>query len=1395
MPPNHGDTVTISRYETLNFMTLLDSNRVCNLSTPTEQSLWIIGENNGQYTIKSLSNGRYIAQGTSSTSEIILNYTPCYYQYNSTLKTLSIGNFRFNISNNLWHFGYQLKTNIYYNSYTRASNRTIESELPPLKVYNWNTISDTMLIHFIEMNSYTPLESVTYHTINDTTELPYSLSIADSWFTYQDSIFTLSPIAIPSGRTTLVELSVPNINKQQLMKVIQLGDPDSLQLIHRPGKFDPRFNAEGMQTVHEIEKTIYIKSNESRDLPLNQEGIYARLFLHNSNGVLPTGINTTNGYATANQKGIIYLKELPENITLHYNNLILPLQIGYENSHYLDLDLTGNQFKEPTLSNRTIYTVKDASEIAQRFIEANAIGNSNHYLENYSIVAPPGKTIHVITEYPFIGDQRNYYAYNQSNNIEAITEIIFSKESSILNQIETDSIQQWRITLPEEIESANYNIQGVLSDGTTVNIAQFRITTKPYNVIEDREGDALTTLESLKSNYEYVTGIWLDNNKENTPLAWNMSEMAYYYEPIIREDNKAKKNEYRLLREYQAGEHCIKDRYSIEHNDSNGFFCLFEKESEKRVIISKCFTLEHSCNTDSLWITLWIMPLTSDSETDIILNLEGLNKQTGSYETIAQYHCGYLNTPNSRWSEIGTQFPSHSDIYNNYRIQVISAGYNSNQGAIAIDQLAIYIPPTSVRAVSLQNACKGKDIQKGVIMKLDYNTLSEYSDNETLHFWQLGNERDDTYRDSLWSCSDTLQRRYPTFFNSSIDEAMEKLTLNYQAVTLFYLDDTISRPKTSYLYLFIPNTMMEETMSYLFKIAPDTTFTNASKECCFTYNGSGVTHLDNIPITHNQGVCPTLNGEFTFERKVNEIGYSVTLENRNYDWLLRYRDNTHLDSIVNVIAKLHADTNYLKERSIDITRTNLLREEKLLLTNLINTGNLILSTPSIQTKYINSNNTFILFPYSEKVTIDDSFIELSICEEPIWITPPIEANAPWFTLGKKDEGELPLHISDVRIARLTVNNINESNIKLPLKASNIKIGHEGWNGKVILKSSTDTLFRNWQDSILFHHVEYQEAIEGDSILISQRNSLSPLFNIGHSYNLIITIENADGCNGYEELQLLAHPNALVWHGDSNSSWNHDGNWHPANTNGSKAVDIPNGSYAPTTAMNIIIPKTNSIPILYKEETDDLERNENLLWELTHNRNSCKHIHVMAQGNLIGQEHMNYDSAWVEIEIPTRQWILLSSPITGLVSGDMHIPQSGTYSAQLFNPTDACDNRLSNPFWQSLYNRYVESTDYNGTVRIGSTTWSAPANGLNTIYAPKSGFAIWTRTSDPNDTSVILRLPKSEDIYAYHGADDLPSSHTVTVNRPNNYYKLADCGWEGYTHETYTDNNIILLGNP
>lgn len=234
---------------------------------------------------------------------------------------------------------------------------------------------------------------------------------------------------------------------------------------------------------------------------------------------------------------------------------------------------------------------------------------------------------------------------------------------------------------------------------------------------------------------------------------------------------------------------------------------------------------------------------------------------------------------------------------------------------------------------------------------------------------------------------------------------------------------------------------------------------------------------------------------------------------------------------------------------------------------------------------------------------------------------------------------------------------------------------------------------------------------------------------------------------------------------------------------------------------------------------------------TFHGNLCDQIFFKARAELLNQQYLIYNKAYVEKEVAQNKWNIISTPLKDVYAGDFFVPlttgREDTKTAfQTMNFGETSDNRVYAPVyqrnWDSNATQVVdgvtnyEAHDYNGTnisidtisdvsMNVESLYWSHVYNKLDEKYEKGKGFALKAGDQYKQlSPKWLFRLPKEDVEYKYFKPDGWYSDQKVTLKK-DALYRLNvltsnEPGLLGEISQPLTDNThrknlYYIVGNP
>ena len=208
---------------------------------------------------------------------------------------------------------------------------------------------------------------------------------------------------------------------------------------------------------------------------------------------------------------------------------------------------------------------------------------------------------------------------------------------------------------------------------------------------------------------------------------------------------------------------------------------------------------------------------------------------------------------------------------------------------------------------------------------------------------------------------------------------------------------------------------------------------------------------------------------------------------------------------------------------------------------------------------------------------------------------------------------------------------------------------------------------------------------------------------------------------YNGLRAQVHPLKTTWKRNPvNTDWNNWSNW----TDGS-----------PWGCTNVVIPTGAT-------KYPDL---------ISGDENYCDNIHFEPGAAVLNTQYLDYNYAYVEMEITAGEYHMISTPLCEMVTGDMFVSSE---MPAYFTPlkVETYPEVRHNPLVrQKMYSRAVETATLgeNDKNTVAATAdWSRTFNAVAQEYDPAQGIKMMVGNAGDN-TKYRLRFPKEYTEYHYY----------------------------------------------
>ena len=478
-------------------------------------------------------------------------------------------------------------------------------------------------------------------------------------------------------------------------------------------------------------------------------------------------------------------------------------------------------------------------------------------------------------------------------------------------------------------------------------------------------------------------------------------------------------------------------------------------------------------------------------------------------------------------------------------------------------------------------------------------------------------------------------------------------------------------------------------------------------------------------------------------------------------------------------------------------------------------------------------------------------------------------------LKKADNGMLILPVADL-------NNGNDKNVEIMFRDSS----------KVFISDSNDPTFTSTKQFI--GKLKEETLATGTKTLgLVFDDNVLDILHEGYWYELNFSYElhnssTTAACPGDLFITLKVVPEYLTWFpsvaNKLNANWNNDLNWKRSTAaelydkryedygeatcgNPVNAKLTRQQAYTPMKFSKVVIPENKLVypgldNIVYRASNDIATKLTNFKGEEatsgiaydfvvswnddtadhstdgngtfkceTFHGNLCDQIFFKARAELLNQQYLIYNKAYVEKEVTQNKWNIISTPLKDVYAGDFFVPlttgrEESKTAFQTMNFGETSDNRVYAPVyqrnWDSNAPQVVDGVtnykahDYNGanisidtisdvSMNVESLYWSHVYNKLDEKYEKGKGFALKAGDQYKQlSAKWLFRLPKEDEEYKYFKPDGWYSDLKVSVPKPEKYMLNVPYSNESgllgeisqpLTANTHSKNLYYIVGNP
>ena len=839
-----------------------------------------------------------------------------------------------------------------------------------------------------------------------------------------------------------------------------------------------------------------------------------------------------------------------------------------------------------------------------------------------------------------------------------------------------------------------------------------------------------------------------------------------------------------------------------------------------------------------------------------------LNRYTsGNIPKVLNNSSDYGGMNGKEWYQAYYDFTIDSDInYKYYLVQIENNASNTAGGDYAVDDIRVYRSKPGVEAVQLELPC-GEDIPK-VKVKIGFDKLVEAmgsgsNPGEHILCYRFLDENQNVLDYDYGNEKEYGEIKYSTIFENNNDD----VPIASADVLAGKETSSVSGEEVKYLVFQTPNNASLKTRQYYYiGIANDEKGTFDTGICGlvslkFRIEPPSYITVDSAPDIDTSGLCfgkPMTVGATLKDR----ITMEVLKGDYRFDWYMGAPENFEkvkdaLDQYRLKDPTPEVGENTLKSVDNDASYT---KEMEVLLRKEMEAGNLVLNKKEL-TLSVQKDDDIRAMVIAGTITDTNA----TVCLDVIKFITSAPGKTPVIVLGTQ-YGESKT--ATIRMSLAQFNAIKGgAALRIPIydffDSNNTKDKTlsiiDGDNDITLIgtsdKHATDSSVKIGKLTSITQNARYLEIN-----MAQDGNGDTLKANEGYYYRMLfyfqeVTAAGTAGdketeniCNGSVQFNIKIVPEHLTWTGEYNDNWNNDANWKRSTREELYETTYDDGDterqgYVPLDFTKVTVANTATAPSpwLYNVEGEKGTCMQNLTNSNDANStattyiesdmvaqtkdtdgfytcinfyaNTCDQVYFKPQAEMRNTHDLIYNKAWADFELTSGRWYMLSTPLQGVVAGDMYLPTAnGRQETPAFNDItfDLDKNNRFNPAvyqrsWDHASPIIFKQEDKTEDAFIAAN-WSNVYNKVDEAYEPGKGFSIRPLADKVN--KVLFRLPKADtsySYYAYNGSETAFSGNSTNITRSNagrlNDYDTTDGEISVDITNSSDNSNYFLAGNP
>jgi len=540
------------------------------------------------------------------------------------------------------------------------------------------------------------------------------------------------------------------------------------------------------QDVHEDWNVIYAKSGNI-NLYRRTDAFhgYVRWFNYSTDGTLTNLTTRNDGFGSAesaNYNGNYGLIKVSNSggvtgFTARYNyGGSGVVYVGCDQSSYYDYT-AARAFVEPTLSQRIVYEIRPASEMATEVDKY--VSTTGKWMEEYDLIAPTGRDLYIGPKYAMYAADNMYANYYYGASNPTLMDSGWKCNSTSLSTSNLSSGQFYKVS-SNNTGDVTYTFTCTIG-GKTYNIARYTVHYKAASAVGPANISDTTYLTGAEilANEDFnfgVTSIGTAMKRYPYPLSSDQATFGFFDKNEQRHGGSSTQydacpsyNEYCFVNDGSGWQTSGggKNANFANHvgagtgtNADKGYALYADGSMRPGMVFALKFTAE-LCPGATMYFSAYVGEVGGKTRPILDFIVVGVDA-SGNETTLTTFTTGEFSDCTGGWRRILFPLVFDSQVdYTYYRLRVVNKAKDNSGNDFFLDDIKVYLQPAPFEPIQATSPddCLTEDSPLTMYARLDFGQVLQNASNGTTTFYYRWIAKDITHGEA-YTDADVVTTKY-----------------------------------------------------------------------------------------------------------------------------------------------------------------------------------------------------------------------------------------------------------------------------------------------------------------------------------------------------------------------------------------------------------------------------------------------------------------------------------------------------------------------------------------------------------------------------------------------------------------------------------------------------------